>query len=144
MDLFNIECVQMYANQPLFLKIFIGAQLSYNVVLVLGVQQSESVIHISTLFFRFFSHIDHYRVLSRVPCAIQQVLISYLFYIQQCVYVNPNLTVYPSPPNQLFSMLFLKQAFLTIFAIIENDFEQCTQYFEGFLYILLRSEEHTS
>ena len=27
-------------------------------------------IHISTLF-RFFSHIGHYRILSRVPCAIQ-------------------------------------------------------------------------
>ena len=34
---------------------------------------------------------SHYRVLSRVPCAIQQVLISYLFYIQQCVYVSPNI-----------------------------------------------------
>ena len=32
-------------------------------------------------FFLFSSHIGHYRVLSRVPCAIQQVLISYLFYI---------------------------------------------------------------
>ena len=55
-----------------------------NVVLVSGVQQSELVIHIhiSTVFFlRFFSHIGHYRVLSRVACAIQQVLISYLFYI---------------------------------------------------------------
>ena len=59
---------------------------------VSAVWQSESVIHmdghIATLFFfffkdsfRFFSHIGHYRVLSRVPCAIQQVLISYLFYI---------------------------------------------------------------
>ena len=26
------------------------------------------------LFFRFFSHISHYRVLSRAPCAIHQVL----------------------------------------------------------------------
>ena len=47
--------------------------------------QQESVIHIhiSTLFFflRFFSHIGYYRVLSRVPCAIQQVLTSNLFYI---------------------------------------------------------------
>ena len=54
----------------------------YSVVLVSGVQQSESVIHIhvSTLFFRFFSHIGHYRVLRRVSCVIQQVLISYLFF----------------------------------------------------------------
>ena len=29
-------------------------------------------------------------------CAILQVLISYLFYTQQCIYVNPNLPVYPS------------------------------------------------
>ena len=46
----------------------------YNVsiVLVSTVPQGESVIHIyiSPLFFRFFSYIVHYRVLSRVPCAI--------------------------------------------------------------------------
>ena len=33
-------------------------------------------------FLRLSSHIDHYRVLTRVPCAIQQVLRSYPFYIQ--------------------------------------------------------------
>ena len=59
--------------------IFIGVQLIYSTVVVSGVQQSESVIHIPTL--RFFSDIGHYRLLSRVPCAIQSVLISYLFYI---------------------------------------------------------------
>ena len=32
-------------------------------------------------FFRFFSHIGHYRVQSTVPCAMQRVLISCLFYI---------------------------------------------------------------
>ena len=55
----------------------------YNVVLVSAVPQSESGIriHISTLF-RFFCHTGHYRVLRRVPCALQQVLISYLFYIE--------------------------------------------------------------
>ena len=44
----------------------------YNVVLVSGGQQSESVmqIHIFMLFFRFFSHISHYGVLNRVPCAL--------------------------------------------------------------------------
>lgn len=43
-------------------------------MLVSGVQQCDSFLHIriSTLFFffRFFSHIGHYRVLSRVPCAV--------------------------------------------------------------------------
>ena len=35
------------------------------------VQQSDSVIHIHTsIFFRVFSHIGYFRVLSRVPWAI--------------------------------------------------------------------------
>ena len=45
----------------------------YSVVLVSAVQQSESVIHIHISldsFLRFFSHIGHYRVLSRASCAI--------------------------------------------------------------------------
>ena len=75
-----------------FLKlIFIGVQF----LLYSTVNQLHTYIY--PLFLRFFSHTGHYRVLSRVPCAIQQVLISYLFYIQQCVYVNPNLPIYPSP-----------------------------------------------
>ena len=39
----------------LFFKlIFIGVGLIYNVLLVSAVQQSESVIHISTLFKNYF------------------------------------------------------------------------------------------
>ena len=33
--------------------------------------QKNSYIYIYPLFFRFFSHIGHYRVCRRVPCAIQ-------------------------------------------------------------------------
>ena len=44
----------------------------YNIVLVSGIQQRESVIHlcISILFKTFFPHIGHYRVLSRAPCVM--------------------------------------------------------------------------
>ena len=35
-------------------------------------------IHIYPISFRFPSHLGHHRALSRVPCAIQLVLISYL------------------------------------------------------------------
>ena len=38
----------------LFLKISIGIQLLYNVVLVSGVQQSEPVIYIHTYIHSFF------------------------------------------------------------------------------------------
>ena len=80
----------------------------YNVMLVSAVQQSESVIRIHiSLFFRFPSNLGHHRALSRVPCAIQSVLIRYLFYIQQCIYVNPNLPVHPTPPSPLGNHKFV-------------------------------------
>ena len=63
-----------------FLKIInkvMRVWLTYNVVLVSAVQQSETVIYTFPLLFRFFSYIGHCRVLSKVPCAIQQILISY-------------------------------------------------------------------
>ena len=86
----------------LFFHVFIGVQLIYNVVLVSGEQQSESVIHrhISTLFLDYFpiQAITEYCI----PCAKQQFLISYLFYIQQCVYVSPYLPIYPFPPSSQF------------------------------------------
>ena len=76
-------------------------QLIYNVMLASAVWQNESVIHlhISTLF-RFFSHISHYRVLSRVPT--QYVLISY----QKLLFLAKRLKVCPvgrALPHQVFS-----------------------------------------
>ena len=53
-------------------------------MLVFDIQQSESAIR------TLISPVCHHRALSRVPSAIQKVLISYLFYKQQCIYVNPN------------------------------------------------------
>ena len=64
-----VTCINL--TQRDFLKNFIEIQLIYNVVLVSGLQQSDSVICICTFFFRFFSIIGYYKILSRVPCAIQ-------------------------------------------------------------------------
>ena len=44
--------------------------LIYNFVLVSGVQQNNSGIHIY-FFSDFFSFIDYYKILNVVPCAIQ-------------------------------------------------------------------------
>ena len=52
------------------LKKKIEVQLIYNVVLVPGVQQSDSVIY-TILFFIFFYMMIYYRILNIVPCAIQ-------------------------------------------------------------------------
>ena len=61
-------------------------QLIYNIMLVSGVQRHDSVIYIQKrkiyiFLFRFFSLIGYYKILSIVPCAIQQVLVGYLLYI---------------------------------------------------------------
>ena len=64
-------------------------------------QEWSSLVHrhtyICPLFFRLFSHTDHHRALSRVPCATQWVLVGYLFYKQECVCVNLKLLIYSSP-----------------------------------------------
>ena len=81
-------------------------------------------------FLRFFSHIGHYRVQSRVPCAIQQGLIMYLFYIQQCVYVNPNLPIYPSPPHPLVTMFVFSVCYSISVWYLINKFI-CTLFLDS-------------
>ena len=54
-----------------FVLIFIEVLLVYNVVLVSGVQRSNSVIHIYTFFFRFFSIMVYHKMLNIVACALQ-------------------------------------------------------------------------
>ena len=60
----------------------------YNVVLASDVQQ---VVHLYTYiyssFLRLFTHRDYYRVLSGVPCALQQVLIITDVSFQCCLFL---------------------------------------------------------
>ena len=58
-------------NKKKKIKKKIEVQLIYNIVLVSGIQQSDSVIHMYIFFFRFFSIIDYYKILNIVPCAVQ-------------------------------------------------------------------------
>ena len=53
-------------------------------------EQHSLFIHISILF-QILLHIVLNRGWSRVPCAIEQVLVGYLFYIQWCVCVSSRL-----------------------------------------------------
>ena len=77
-------------------------------MLVSDVQQSDSVcvyIHTHILFSVLF----HYSLLQNIAyssCAIQLVLLVYIFYIDKHTSVNPILPVYPSP--------FLPRSLLTI------------------------------
>lgn len=53
--------------------------VAHNVVLISAVQQSDSVMHIHTFLFIFFSIMIYLRRLDIVPYAIQQDLIAYTF-----------------------------------------------------------------
>ena len=61
-------------------------------MLVSSVQQSATAtcVH-KPLCFGFPSHAGHHRALNRVPCAVQEVLISDLFYTQHqyCADLSP-------------------------------------------------------
>lgn len=48
----------------------------------------STYIYIFIFFFRFFLIIGYYKILSRFPCAIQQVLVVDLFYKQQLLNIN--------------------------------------------------------
>ena len=66
------------------------------------VQQGDSVMHsyISTLFQILFPYRSLQSIEQSSLCCMQyySYCISYLFYIQYCVYVNPNLPIYHSLP----------------------------------------------
>ena len=47
---------------------------------------NQLYMYIYPFYLRLVSCTGRYRALGTVPCAIEHVLISYLFYIQQCVY----------------------------------------------------------
>ena len=53
-----------------FKNYFIEIYLSYNVVLISTVQESNSAICICKPFFIFFSIMVYHRVLNRFPCAL--------------------------------------------------------------------------
>ena len=77
---------------------------------------------------RFPSHLGHHRPLSRVPCAVQVVLISHLFYTwyQQYICANPNLPVHPispfSPLVHMFFSLHLCLCFCFVNKIVYTNF----------------------
>ena len=85
-----MECLMKLALWSIFcLFYFIEVQLIYKAVLISTVQQSDPVIYIYIYIythtyvypFLFFSIMVYPRILSIVLCAIQKVLVVYLFYM---------------------------------------------------------------
>ena len=73
-------------------------------------------IYMHLFFFKFFSHLGYYRILSRVSYALQWVLVGYLLYIYSSVYMSiPNSQFILSshfPPLVTISLLNKRCLFL--------------------------------
>ena len=80
-----------------FLKIKV--QLIYNIVLVSGVQQSDSVIHV---FFRLFSIIGYYKTLNTVPVLYSKSLL--FIYLMYNSFFKPVLLLIPPPLSHLVTI----------------------------------------
>ena len=91
--------------QNYVLKIFIGVQVIYSIVLVLGVQQSKSVIyvHISTLFQIFFPYKPIQSTeQSSLCCTVVSYQLSVL-YIGVCMSIAISQFISPPPPTNPLS-----------------------------------------
>ena len=67
-----------------------------------GVQHSDSVTHTKYTHIYIYSFSDFYRLLQNIEQSFlptQQVLFGYQSHIQQCVYVNPYLLIFPPSPS---------------------------------------------
>ena len=65
-------------------------------------------LYMYLLFFRFFSHIGSYRVLNKIPCAIQLVLVDYFIYSSvHMLILNPNLYTLQKE-NAIFNIIIEK------------------------------------
>ena len=80
----------------------IGVYLINNVVIVPGGQQRDSAIHIhASILSKTPSHPGYHITQSRVPCAVQQVIVGYAFYFIFLVMHFKYSSVYMSIQNSL-------------------------------------------
>ena len=107
----------------LFIFYFLEVQWIYNVVLISGIHQSDSLWFV--------------RGLTIVPCAIQQELVIDLFYVQQFVSANPKLLIYPFLPLSSLVSLFSTSVSLFLFCKLAYLYYFFRFHIETISYIFL-------
>ena len=89
--------VQSGSHQPLcgclylFIFIFIQVQLIYNIILI------SSTWHSDSKCLQIILHLQLLYDMGYIPCAVQYILVSYLFYTQQSAPLNPLPYLAPAP-----------------------------------------------
>ena len=84
-----------------FIYLFILKYSSFTMLCQFLVYSKVIQLYIYTFFFIFFSIMVYYRTLNIVPCAIQQDLVVYPFYIYQFASANSKFPIHPSPTISL-------------------------------------------
>ena len=119
-DIIIWQCCHFNSQICVFFKFnFIGVQLIYNVILVSGVWQNESVMHINTSIL--FPYLGYYKLLSRFSCAVQQVLFNYPFYTIVCICYShfPNFSL---PTPTVSSMITIRLVVESVSFCFLNEF----------------------
>ena len=108
----------------LFLFFSIEVELIYNIVLISGVQQSNSVIHIHmyVFFFRFFSIIGYYKIMNMSLCY------TVIFFRSQLICCFLSLHLKYTPPINSFHIISLTSFIAAVWIYLVNfvlclDFE---------------------
>ena len=128
-------CCSMSSSNCCFLtciQISQEAQLIYKVVLVSGVQESESVIY--PLLFRLLSHMGHHRERLESPVLGSQPLFVF-FFRNSSMHVSLSVSHFIPPPNLLTisnhkfvfctcDSFLLQNKFICIFFFLDSIFKQ--------------------
>ena len=93
-------------------------------------------------FITFSSIIANCKILSVVPCSVQQVLVGYLFCMQQCVYFNPKLLIYLCPSPLATTSLFYESvsasqtgSFVTHFRFPQESYQMRLVFLSDLLHL---------
>ena len=93
-------------------------------------------IYMYLFFLKFFSHLGCYIILSRVPCAIQQVLVGYPFYL--CIHLKTISIFYEKSMfcEMFIFLIYFFQVQLTYSVVIISAIQQSDSVIHIYIYIL--------
>ena len=85
---------------------------------------NQPYMYLYPLCFGFPPHLGHHSAPSRVPSTVQQVLIHSPFCAQQCICVNPSLSVPPTHyfPTGIHTFVLYVCVFISVFQVRSSPY----------------------
>ena len=121
-QLLNSYSIVLISGWWIYSKKFFEVQLTFNVVLISALQQSDSVMQIYFIFHILF-HMFHHRISNIVPCAIQEDLgvnpSTVIVCLCQSQTPNPSLSPPPPATTSLLHLWIFLLFFLVPFCLVQ-------------------------